>query len=150
MATPRTFNSSGEAFFGGVKSAWTSVFCLVLAGTYIGIGALAHDFGLSSRWLVFSTILVWAGPAQVIIVFALGTGGPPIEVAVAVGLSGIRLFPMVVALLPLLRGEGRRLRDLLLPTHFTSVSMWVESLRLLRSLRVRGAWRSATGCRSAT
>jgi uncharacterized membrane protein len=31
----------------------------------------------------------------------------------------------------LLRGEGTRLRDLLLPTHFTSVSMWVESLRLL-------------------
>ena len=34
------------AFFGGVKSAWTSVFFLVLGGTYIGIGALAHDFGL--------------------------------------------------------------------------------------------------------
>jgi hypothetical protein len=38
---------------------------------------------------------------------------------------------MVVALLPLLRGKGTRLRDLLLPTHFTAVSMWVESLRLL-------------------
>jgi hypothetical protein len=38
---------------------------------------------------------------------------------------------MVVALLPLLRGPGTRLRDLLLPAHFTSVSMWVESLRLL-------------------
>ncbi len=41
---------------------------------------------------------------------------------------------MVVALLPLLRGEGTRLRDLLLPTHFTSVSMWVESLRLLPAM----------------
>ena len=41
---------------------------------------------------------------------------------------------MVVALLPLLRGPGTRLRDLLLPTHFTSVSMWVESLRLLPGL----------------
>ena len=41
---------------------------------------------------------------------------------------------MVVALLPLLRGEGTRLRDLLLPTHFTSVSMWVESLRLLPAI----------------
>jgi hypothetical protein len=41
---------------------------------------------------------------------------------------------MVVALLPLLRGEGTRLRHLLLPTHFTSVSMWVESLRLLPGL----------------
>ena len=49
-------------------------------------------------------------------------------------MSAIRLFPMVVALLPLLRGPGTRLRDLLLPAHFTSVSMWVESLRLLPAL----------------
>ena len=131
MSEPRTFTSTGEAFFGGVTSAWTSVFALVIGGTYVGIGALAHDFGLSSWWLAVSTILVWAGPGQVILVSALGTGGTPIEAAVAVSLSGMRLFPMVVALLPLLRGEGRRLRDLLLPTHFTSVSMWVESLRLL-------------------
>ena len=41
---------------------------------------------------------------------------------------------MVVALLPLLRGPGTRLRDLLLPTHFTSVSMWVELLRLLPAM----------------
>jgi hypothetical protein len=40
----------------------------------------------------------------------------------------------VVALLPLLRRPGRGLGDLLLPTHFTSISMWVESLRLLPSM----------------
>jgi predicted branched-subunit amino acid permease len=131
MSAPGPFNSNAAAFFGGVKSAWTSVFFLVLAGTYIGIGALAHDFGLSSWWLALSTLLVWAAPAQVILVSALGTGAVPIEVAIAVSLSAIRLFPMVVALLPLLRGPGTGLRDLLLPTHFTSVSMWVESLRLL-------------------
>ncbi|MFZ0623635.1 MAG: AzlC family ABC transporter permease, partial [Pseudolabrys sp.] len=74
---------------------------------------------------------VWAAPAQVILISALGAGSALIEAAIAVTLSAIRLFPMVVALLPLLRGEGTRLRDLLLPTHFTSVSMWVESIRLL-------------------
>src|SRR5260221_13213306 len=61
----------------------------------------------------------------------MGAGSALIEAAVAVTLSAIRLFPMVVALLPLLRGPNTRLRDLLLPTHFTAVSMWVESLRLL-------------------
>ena len=134
MPTPVTFKSSAAAFFGGVKSALTSVFFLVLAGTYIGIGALAHDFGLPSWWLALSSMLVWAAPAQVILVSALGAGAALFEVAIAVSLSAIRLFPMVVALLPLLRGPGTRLRDLLLPTHFTSVSMWVESLRLLPSL----------------
>lgn len=131
MLAPATFSSSAAAFLGGVKSALASVFFLVLAGTYVGMGALAHDFGFSSWWLALSTVLVWAAPAQVILISALGAGSALIEAAIAVSLSAIRLFPMVVALLPLLRGEGTRLRDLLLPTHFTSVSMWVESIRLL-------------------
>jgi predicted branched-subunit amino acid permease len=131
MSAPAKFPSSAAAFFNGVTKAWTSAFFLVLAGTYIGIGALAHSFGVGSVWLVLSTVLVWAAPAQVILIAALGANAPLLEVALAVTLSAIRLFPMVVALLPLLRGERTRLRDLLLPTHFTSVSMWVESLRLL-------------------
>lgn len=110
------------------------MFFLVIGGTYIGMGALAHDFNLSSWWLAVSTMLVWAGPAQVILISALGTGAAPVEVAVAVTMSGIRLFPMVVALMPVLRRPNIRLRDVILPTHFTSVSMWVESMRLLPSM----------------
>ena len=134
MSAPDPYPSSTAAFFAGARAAFGSVFFLVLMGTYIGIGALAHDFGLSSWWLALSTLLVWAAPAQVILISALGTGAALFEVALAVTLSAIRLFPMVVALLPLLRGPQTRLRDLLLPTHFTSVSMWVESLRLLPAL----------------
>ena len=131
MAAPRNFSSSGDAFFGGLTAALTSVFHLVIGGTYLGIGALAHDFGFAPWWLALSTVLVWAGPAQVIMISAVGAGSPLPEAALAVSLTGIRLLPMVVALLPLLRRPGTRLRELLLPTHFTSVSMWVESLRLL-------------------
>lgn len=134
MPISLAFKSSAAAFFGGMRSALFSVFFLVLAGTYIGMGALAHDFGLSAWWLALSTLLVWAAPAQVILISGLGTGAALFEVALAVTLCAIRLFPMVVALLPLLRTERTRLRDLLLPTHFTSVSMWVESLRILPSL----------------
>jgi predicted branched-subunit amino acid permease len=134
MSGPHTFSSTAGAFFGGVKSALTSVFVLVLAGTYVGIGAIAHDFGFSSLWLALSTVLVWAAPAQVILLSALGAGSTLIETAIAVSLTAIRLFPMVVALLPLLRGEGRRFGHLLLPAHFTSISMWVESLRLLPAM----------------
>jgi predicted branched-subunit amino acid permease len=134
MPAPATFSSSRGAFLGGVKSALTSVFCSVIMGTYIGIGAIAHDFGLSAWWLALSSVLVWAAPAQVILISALGAGAALFEVAIAVSLSAIRLSPMVVSLLPLLRGPGTRLRDLLLPTHFTAVSVWVESLRLLPAI----------------
>jgi len=131
MAAPHKFESAGAALLGGLKAALTSVFFFVIGGTYVGIGALAHDFGFSSWWLALSTVLVWAGPAQVILISALGSGSPLAETALAVSLTGVRLLPMVVALLPLLRAESTRLRNLLLPTHLTSVSMWVESLRLL-------------------
>jgi predicted branched-subunit amino acid permease len=131
MPAPPPDSSSASVFFAGLRSALSSVFALVLAGTYIGMGALAHGFGFAPWWLFVSTLLVWAAPAQVILISTLGTGAASVEAAIAVSLSGIRLFPMVVALLPLLRGPGTRLRDLLLPVHFTAVSMWVESLRLL-------------------
>lgn len=131
MSATKTIPSRTAVFFAGAKSALTSVFFLVLAGTYIGLGALAHNYGFSSWWLALSTVLLFAAPGQVILISSIGLDAPPIEGAIAVSLSAIRLFPMVVALLPLLRGPGTPFRNLLLPAHFTSVSMWVESLRLL-------------------
>lgn len=134
MPVSRKFPSAAAAFFGGMRAAYSSVFILVISGTYVGIGALTHGYGLSSVWLALSTVIVWAAPAQVIVISALGTGGSMVDVAVGVTMTAIRLFPMVVVLLPLLRRAGAGIRELLLPTHFTSVSMWVESLRLLPSM----------------
>src|SRR5688572_25699024 len=121
-------------FLRGFATGWGSVFAYVLFGTFVGIGALGHDFGFSLFWMVLSTILIWAGPAQVILISALGTGASAIEAAIAVTLSGVRLLPMVIALVPMLRTETTRTRDLLLPAHFTAISMWVESLRILPSV----------------
>src|SRR6516165_7908609 len=75
-----------------------------------------------------STVLVWAGPAQVIIISALGAGASPLEVALAVGLSGVRFLPMVMSLLPLIRGPQTRFRHLVLPAHLTAASLWIRVL----------------------
>jgi len=132
MAVPTAAPSSTlAAFLAGFVATWTSVFSYVLFGTYIGIGALAHDFGFSVTWALLSTILVWAGPAQVILISALGSGASLIEAAIAVGLSAVRLLPMVVTMLPMLRRPDMRTWKLLLPAHFTAVSLWVEAVRLL-------------------
>jgi predicted branched-subunit amino acid permease len=126
--------SSGRVFLDGLLASFRSVFTLVLVGTYVGIGALAHDYGFSLAWVMVSTTLMWAGPAQVILISALGTGATLFEAGIAVSLSAVRFLPMVVSLLPLIRGPGTRIRDLLLPTHLTSASTWVESFRLLPPL----------------
>lgn len=141
MAGHRQFTSTAAAFAGGIRSALTSVYVIVMAGTFVGVGALGHDFGFSATWIAASTLLIWAAPAQVILISSVGAGSPLIEAAIAVTLSAIRLFPMVVALLPLLRGAGGRFSKLLLPTHFTSISMWIELLRLLPGMAPE--WRLA-------
>ena len=123
--------STLAAYRAGFGATWTSVFSYVLFGTYIGIGALGHDFGFSLAWTVASTLLVWAGPAQVILISALGAGASLIEVAIAVGLSAVRLLPMVVAMLPMIKRPDTRAWKLVLPAHFTAVSLWVEAMRLL-------------------
>ena len=121
--------SYAAAFGAGSKVAIKSVFSYVIFGTFIGYGALCHDLGFSLMWAWISTVLVWAGPAQVIVVSTLGSGAAPLEAAVAVGLSGMRLLPMVAALLPIIRTPATRWYNLILPAHFTAASMWVEGLR---------------------
>lgn len=122
--------SATAAFLFGARTAGTSVFMFVITVTYIGFGALAHDYGLSVVWAMVSTALVWAGPAQVILAGALGSGTALIEGALAVCLSSVRLLPMVVALLPLVKGERTRAWQLVVPVHFMAVSVWVEAMRL--------------------
>src|SRR5246127_1519253 len=121
-------------FFAGFRAAWRSVLAYVVIGTYVGIGALTHDFGFGLGWAVASTALVWAGPAQVILVSALGAGAAPVETALAVGVSSARLLPMVISLLPLIRRPQTPYRALVLPAHLTAVTMWIGALRLLAQL----------------
>ena len=79
---------------------------LVLFATYLGIGALAHDTHFSLGWALASTLLVWAGPAQIILISTLGSGATVVQAAIAVTVSAIRLFPMVVSVLPMMRTPG--------------------------------------------
>jgi hypothetical protein len=52
--------TSLDAFLYGVRRASTSVFAFVIITTYIGFGALCHDYGFSVGWAMLSTALLWA------------------------------------------------------------------------------------------
>ena len=126
-----TWQSPLRAFAWGIRSVVTTVLTLVLFATYLGIGALAHDSHFSLGWVLGSTILVWAGPAQIILISTLGSGATVVQAAIAVAVSAVRLFPMVVSVLPLLRMPDTKRRHLVLATHFIAVTLWVECYRLL-------------------
>jgi predicted branched-subunit amino acid permease len=125
------WQSSAGAFAQGLRAVGSTVLTLVLFATYLGIGALAHDTHFSLGWVLASTLLVWAGPAQIILISTIGSGATVAQAAIAVTVSAIRLFPMVVAVLPMMRTPTTRLRQLVLPAHFTAVTLWVECFRLL-------------------
>lgn len=125
------WQSTSAAFAFGVKSALSSILALVLFGTFIGVGAFAHDTGFTLGWALASTMLVWAGPAQIILISTSHAGATLLESALAVTISAIRLLPMVVSILPMLRTPQTKLRQLALPAHLVAVTVWVESFRLL-------------------
>src|SRR5438046_9770898 len=109
----------------------STVLTLVLFATYLGIGALAHDSHFSLGWALGSTLLVWSGPAQIILISTLGSGATAVQAAIAVAVSAIRLFPMVVSVLPTMRMPDTKRRHLVFATHFIAVTLWVECHRLL-------------------
>src|ERR1700704_3005676 len=125
------WQSSARAFGWGLRSVTSTVLTLVLFATYLGIGALAHDTHFSLGWVLASTPLVWAGPAQIILISTLGSGATVVQAAIAVTVSAIRLFPMVVSVLPMIRTPQTKRRHLVLATHFIAVTLWVECFRLL-------------------
>ena len=125
------WQSSLGAFAWGMRSVASTVLTLVLFATYLGIGALAHDTHFSLAWALASTAFVWAGPAQIILISTLGSGATVVQAAIAVTVSAIRLFPMVVSVLPMMRTPQTKRRHLVLVAHLTAVTLWVECFRFL-------------------
>ena len=119
------WQSLPRTFAWGMRSVGSTVLALVLFATYLGIGALAHDSRFSLGWVLASTALVWAGPAQIILISTLGSGATAVQAAIAVTVSAIRLFPMVVSVLPVLRTPTTTRRHRMLPAHIIPLPLWV-------------------------
>src|SRR5918993_100416 len=125
--------TDGAAFWRGASDA-LSLPAWVLGFSILGIGSLARDAGFPAGAAVLSTVVMWAGPAQAIFFASIAAGASLPVVAFAVTLSSIRLLPMTVAILPLLRRPGQSVSTQLAAAHFIAVTMWVEGLRRLPPL----------------
>lgn len=127
--------SALQAFLGGALDA-LKLPAWMLGFSMMGVGPLARDVGFSIDVAALSTILVFAGPAQVVFFGMIAAGASHAAIAFAVTLSAIRLLPMTAALMPLLRsGTAPSHGKLLFASHFVAVTVWVESMRRLPGLR---------------
>lgn len=131
MPVPRSlhdYGSTGHAMVAGARRAF-GVPSIVLGGSFLGFGALVHQVGLSVWHALFSTATGWALPGQIALVELYAVGASVLVIAVAVGLTNARLFPMTVTLIPLLRTPGVPRWQYYLISHFVAVTGWVAAMR---------------------
>ncbi len=122
--------SRSQWFWAGAWSAMRGPM-LVVAISLIGVGGLARDAGFSIDIAIASTILIWAGPAQVLFFGAVAAKASWAVIALSISISSVRFVPMVVSLLPMLRTRRTKLITLLFAAHFIAVTVWAEGMRRL-------------------
>lgn len=111
-----------------------SVPAFVLCSTSVGFGALARDGGFALEHALFLSATTFALPNQVVLVDQLARGATLAGAALAVTLAAVRLMPMTITLIPLLRGTRRRPLLEIAAVHFVAITTWIEGHRLLPSL----------------
>lgn len=111
-----------------------SVPALVLFSTSIGFGALARDGGFEIAHAVFITVTMFALPNQVVLIDQLMRGATLAGAALAVTLTAVRLMPMTVTLVPLIKGTRRRRLLEVVAVHFVAISTWIEGNRRLAAM----------------
>ncbi|HOV05264.1 MAG TPA: AzlC family ABC transporter permease [Kaistiaceae bacterium] len=107
---------------------------LILVSAFIGFGALARDTGLDLGHTVVMTGMVWALPAQIVLIGAISAGTGIAATIAAVTLSSVRLLPMTMSVMPLMRTEKTPRAVLLWLSHYIAVTAWVEAMRKLPAL----------------
>lgn len=122
--------TQARAFALGLRAGY-SVAAFVLFATALGFGALARDAGFSLGHAAFLSLTMFALPNQVVLIDQLARGATIASAALAVTLAAVRLFPMVAATMPTLRGSKRRPVLEVLAAHFVAVTTWIEGTRRL-------------------
>lgn len=115
---------------------------LILWLSCLGFGALANETGLSLLHTLFMSLFIFALPGQVVLVDEMARGASIVTAGLAVTATAVRLLPMTVALLLVVRERGGPRWITFLLAYYTAITMWVETMRRAPMLprRLRGAY----------
>ena len=113
-------------FFKGFRSILSHDSPAIALGCcFIAIGALLKNLGFSIQESIFSTFLTYALPGSLVMAESMLIGASLINIFIAVWLVNARLYPMTVALMPLLMHENQPRWKYYLSCHFIAVSSWL-------------------------
>ena len=117
---------NSKYFFQGFKSIkGLDSPALALGASFIAIGALLKNIGFNLEQSIFSTFLTYALPGSLVMAESFIVGASLINIFLAVWLVNTRLYPMTVALMPLLLHKNQPRWKYYLSCHFIAVSAWL-------------------------
>src|SRR5512138_1364290 len=91
-----------SAFWRGIRET-SPVPAIILTTAFIGFGALTSQTGLTLLDTIFISVFMFALPGQVVLVDEIARGASVLTAAIAVAATGVRLLPMTVVILPVIR-----------------------------------------------
>ena len=113
-------------FFKGFKSIkGAGSPAIALGASFIAIGVLLKNLGFSIQESIFSTFLTYALPGSLVMAESMLVGASLVNIFLAVWLVNARLYPMTVALMPLLMHQDQPRWKYYLSCHFIAVSSWL-------------------------
>ncbi|PLX36838.1 MAG: AzlC family protein [Hyphomicrobiales bacterium] len=120
-------DAASRWFLRGVLAA-ISAPAFILMAAFVGFAGLARESGYSLAETVVMTATIWALPSQVVLIGAMGAGASVLAAALAVSLSAVRLLPMIVAFVPVVRDENTPRWQLYGISHFVAITSWVFAM----------------------
>ncbi|TYC64182.1 AzlC family ABC transporter permease [Rhodobacterales bacterium] len=112
-----------------------SIPALILTAAFVGYAGLARESGLSLTETLMMVAFIWALPSTVLLTGAISSGMGLLPAAIAVALASVRLMPMTMSLMPVIKEPGKtRTWQLLLVSHFVAVTAWVHAMKHLPEL----------------
>ncbi len=122
-------HSNGEInkfnwFLTGARGLF-SIPALILMSSFVGFAGFAREAGFSLGETVFMVGTIWALPSHLVLVGSVIADASVLTTLIAVLLASVRLMPMVMAQLPLLKGKNTSRGTMLFLSHFIAITSWV-------------------------
>ncbi len=93
--------------------------------SFIGFAGFAREAGFSLGETVFMVGTIWALPSHLVLVGGVIAGASTLTIVIGVSLASVRLMPMVMAQMPILRGRNTSRLTLFFLAHFIAITSWV-------------------------
>lgn len=134
MQQPPPADKSNLYWFGRGAARLVSIPAIILMFAFVGFAGLCRDAGFTLPQTLVMVGTIWALPANVVLVGAILSKASLLTAAISVGLSSIRLMPMVVAILPEMRSDKTRKSTLYFLSHFVAITAWVMALERFKHI----------------